>query len=733
MAHRVGVKKAALTYLAQHSRSPITLSELARKLRIGSEAEYRELRAVIRDLVKSGTLEEDARSRIRYLGTQRRSRTEMPRRITGTLSVLRRGGGIVRAESGGEEIFVPQGFLKTALHGDTVKVVRLAARPGRAPAGGSELPQGEVVEIVRRATATVTGTLEVGRQFAFVVPDDERIRRDIYVPRDQAQKASPGDKVVVQLLPWEDEHLNPEGKILEVLGPAGDARVEVMAVARSFSLPLSFPADVELEAAQLSGRIAASELAGRLDLLGTTCFTIDPEDAKDFDDALSLVGRPGLRWQLGVHIADVSHYVKEGSALDREARSSGTSVYMVNEVIPMLPERLSNDLCSLRPAEDRLTYSVLMDLNAHGTVESYRFVKSVIHSVRRFTYEEVQQIITAGTGELSEVILPLHKLTRVLTQKRHRNGSLDFDTEEAAFRFDARGFPTHIVKKARLDAHRLVEECMLLANRLVAEHVGRADGKPFLYRVHDLPDPKRLAELAQFVRQFGFSLDVKSGVPSRELQKLLSKAEGSEVENLINEVALRSMAKAVYGTKNIGHYGLAFRSYTHFTSPIRRYQDLVVHRLLEEYSRRVEPSQLAHLHDVLPGVAEHCSERERTAVAAERASVKVMQVEYMKRHLGDVFEGIIAGVTAFGLFVELNDLLVEGLVHVRDLEDDYYVFDEQHYALKGRSTLRQYRLGDRVRVRVAAVKPEEGEIDLVMAEEPVPEQIRPKGRFRKRG
>ena len=668
---------------------------------------------------------------------------EVQQHVTGTLQVTRQGLGFVAVEGLEEEVFIPPGFLGTATHRDTVEVSLFAQGPKQKES--AKRREGEVVRIVQRGRESIVGTLERKRQAFVIVPDDRRLPFEVLVDGNDLEGARPGDKVVVRVDNWGASRLSPEGHVVEVLGKAGEAAAELLSVAREFQLPLSFPQHILDDADAINESIPQSEIDRRLDFRKNVCFTIDPEDAKDFDDAVSLEVLGDGNYRLGVHIADVSSYVREGEPLDQEALKRGTSTYFPGMVIPMLPERLSNDLCSLRPNEDRLTYSVFMTVTPQGRVTGHEIRESIIRSARRFTYEEVESLLTGTPPRESDISLletlsTMHSLSKMLTRKRMREGSIDFESVEARFRFDEKGLPTEIIKKARLDSHRLVEEFMLLANQAVAMHVGLVrkedHPKPFLYRVHDSPDPDRIRDLAGFVAQFGYKLSLDSGVTSKALQRLLDQVHGTEVENVINEVALRSMAKAIYSERNIGHFGLGFDYYSHFTSPIRRYPDLIVHRLLKEYNLSVTEERRHQIGQRLPYLAKHTSAMERVAVEAERAGIKVMQIEYMKRHLGDEFEGIISGVTRYGLYVEINDLLVEGMIHVRDLEDDFYGYDEKKYALVGRRTGKQFRLGDVVHLKVIRVNPEAREIDFALAKQPgdkQPSRPRKKEELRRRG
>ena len=700
-----------LRFLADYPTRSFKPIEIARRLSIHGE-EYRSLLKTLHELDAADLISRARRKRYAH------AKPESGTMLTGTFQAQKLGAGLVLLHPPASgTVFIPPRFSSTALHGDSVKIVLLAQQPiGTAPAAG--LPEGEVVEIVERSSRPIVGVFQKSKHFFFVIPDDNRIGRDIYIAKGKTMGARPGQKVVARITEWTSRQLNPEGMVVEILGKSGEVKAEMMSVIREYKLPTQFPKEVLAETDLAAESIPPDELRRRLDLRGTTCFTIDPEDAKDFDDAVSLERLPDGNMLLGVHIADVSHYVKDSSALDHEALRRGTSVYLPNDVIPMLPERLSNDICSLRPGEDRLTFSAMMTVSPKGIVRDYDIVKSVIRSKRRFSYEEVQSIISTGKGDYSETILLMHSLSRALFGKRFKEGSIDFESSETKFRFDGQGKPVEIIKKERLDAHRLIEEFMLLANQVVARHIGTSKKeeniKPFIYRIHDLPDPDRMKDLASFVERLGLTFALGSRVTSRAIQKLLEDVRGKEEENVVNEVAIRSMAKAIYSETNIGHFGLGFKHYTHFTSPIRRYPDLYVHRLLNEYAHEMPHRRREQLLQLLPDICKHSSDRERIAMEAERASVKVMQVEYMKRHVGDEFHAIISGVTNFGLFVEISDLLVEGLIRVRDLDDDYYVYDEKHYSLIGKRTKKRYRLGDKVAVQVVRVDPEEREIDFVL-------------------
>jgi ribonuclease R len=493
--------------------------------------------------------------------------------------------------------------------------------------------------------------------------------------------------------------------------------VQVLSLAMSMDVKSGFPEAAIKEADRIGVAIPSEELSRRLDLRDKSIFTIDPEDAKDFDDAIHIEELPNGHYELGVHIADVSHYVNPGEPIDEEAYARGTSVYLVDRVVPMLPEKLSNVVCSLRPDEDKLTFSCIMEVSKHGAVKRYEIRESVIHSKQRFTYEEAQQIIQGGYPDhpLASDVVTAARLARTLTKKRLRKGAVDFDLPEVKVVLDAKGNPEQIVRKERLEANRLIEEFMLLANRTVAEHIGKErTSRPFVYRVHDAPDAERIAQLAEYVRAFGYRLKLDGGtVSSKELNALFQHVKGSPEEPIIEDAALRAMAKATYTSENIGHYGLAFPFYTHFTSPIRRYPDLMVHRLLKQYARG---KGAAPDREKLEARCVHCSQRERVAVEAERESVKLKKVEYMQRHVGDTFAGVVSGVTKFGVFVELSDVLVEGMVHVRDMDDDYYEYDERTFSLGGLHTGKTYRPGEPVEVVVAGANVESREIDLVFKE-----------------
>ena len=631
--------------------------------------------------------------------------------MVGTFQRKSNGKNSFIPEGGGDPIFVAERNSAHAMNNDKVRISFYAKRRGREA-------EGEVIEILERANDTFVGTLEVGSSYAFLVTENRTLANDIFIPKEKLKGGKTGDKAIVKVVEWPDKAKNPIGQVIDILGKAGDNTTEMHAILAEFGLPYVYPSSVEKAADRIPAEISVEEIAKREDFRNVTTFTIDPKDAKDFDDALSIRKIKDGLWEVGVHIADVTHYVTEGSIIDKEAEKRATSVYLVDRTIPMLPERLCNFICSLRPDEEKLAYSVIFEINEKGDVKDSRVVHTVIKSDRRFTYEEAQQVIETKEGDFKEEILMLDTIAKALRQKRFVSGAINFDRYEVKFEIDAKGKPISVYFKVSQDANKLVEEFMLLANRTVAEKIGRVPknkkAKVFPYRIHDLPDPEKLDNLAQFIARFGYKLrtsGTKTDV-SKSINHLLDDIQGKKEENLIETVSIRAMQKARYSTHNIGHYGLAFDYYTHFTSPIRRFPDMMVHRLLTKYlagGRSVSETKYEDLCD-------HSSNMEQIAANAERASVKYKQVEFMTERLGQIFDGVISGVTEWGLYVELNENKCEGMIPIRDLDDDYYEFDEKNYCLRGRRKHRTYSLGDTITIKVARANLEKKQLDFALVD-----------------
>ncbi|MCL2650694.1 MAG: ribonuclease R [Candidatus Azobacteroides sp.] len=684
-----------------HPRELMNYKQLSAEIGVTSQVNKLLVNDILSAMQTDDFLVEEDRGKYRLNGLGTIAAGTFERKSNGKNSFIPEGGG--------NPIFVAERNSMHAMNGDRVKVQILAKRKRRDP-------EAEIIEILERAKNIFVGTLEVQKNYAFLVMDSKILANDIFIPKDKLKGGVSGQKAVVNILEWPEKSKNPIGEVIDILGEAGANNTEMHAILAEFGLPYKYPENVEKAADKIPSEISKTEMNNREDFRKITTFTIDPKDAKDFDDALSIQKQANGTWEVGIHIADVSHYVKPGDIIDKEAYKRATSVYLVDRTIPMLPEYLCNQLCSLRPNEDKLCFSVIFEMNDNAEVKNYRIAKTIINSDRRFTYEEVQNTIETGIGDFKNEILTLDKLAKQLRENRFKAGAINFDRYEVKFEIDKNGKPISVYYKESKDANKLVEEFMLLANKTVAESIGKVSKnqkpKTFVYRIHDLPDPEKMENFAEFIRRFGYK--IKTTGPEAEvskgINKLLDQVQGKKEQNLIETIAVRAMAKARYSTENVGHYGLAFKYYTHFTSPIRRYPDVMVHRLLERYlsAGRSVPEVKTEEE------CKHCSTMENTATMAERTSIKYKQVEFMSDKLGMEFEGVISGVTEWGLYVELNENKCEGMVPIRDLDDDYYEFDEKNYCLTGRRNRRKYNLGDPLTIKVARANLEKKQLDFAL-------------------
>ena len=685
-----------LVIFRENSKKKLNYKQVGKILKIKEMGVKIQIIDVMKDMVLSGVLEETQRGAFRL--------TEKTSKIITTIKNTNQRGVYANIDDE-NEVFIPKEYSQFALVGDEVEVLLFIKRKKKQ--------EGEVVSVIKRKKTEFVGVIDNSLSNYFLIIDDRRVYFDVFIPPKSVRKEYLNKKVLVQVEDWNENYKNPIGKVIQIIGEIDDHNTEINSILYNYGFSPKFPKEVEKSANSITKKISAEEIKNRLDIRTTTTFTIDPEDAKDFDDALSVKKLTNGNWEVGVHIADVSHYVKKGSVIDKEAVERATSVYLVDRVVPMLPEILSNNICSLKPNVDRLAYSVLFEMDEKASLVDYKIAKTVIHSDIRFTYQTAQDVIDNKKGDLSVELLLLDKLSKVLRIKRQKKGSINFESTEVKFILDKKNNPIDVYFKESLSTNHLIEEFMLLANKTVAKHIDfpKKDAKSFVYRIHDLPDKDRISTLNNIVKKFGHSIDNEnSNKLSQSLNDLLKKVKGKKEQQMVETLTIRSMAKAVYSTNNIGHFGLAFDYYSHFTSPIRRYPDLIVHRLLEDYTN----GAISVVKENLEKVCKHCSEMEKIASTAERDSIKFMQVKFLKNKISFVYDGVISGVTEWGLYVEITENKCEGLVKVSSIKDDHYIFDEKKYALIGYRTKSSYQIGQKVKIKIQRADLEKKQMDFIL-------------------